>query len=314
MIDVLIIILTLVGLGVGGHYFVSGAAAIGKKCGLSPVVIGATIVAMGTSLPEWAISVIAAYNGVTDLSVGNVIGSNVCNICIILGLAGLVSPLDVHRDSLVRDSTIMVIATGLMILFAADGQLGGYEGYVLLAGTGLTLFVILRYGKEESETVEEFHWWQIPVALGALALILVSSHFFVASAMNIADALGVAPWIIGITVAAIGTSLPELVTSLAAAWHRHTGMIIGNVIGSNIMNIFLVLGSAASIKTLDTSEFRFADIDSFGGFMAHQAVTFCALMVLAVALLATGRRLERWEGGVLLAAGLGWYAFMMLPT
>ncbi|MCG8584675.1 MAG: calcium/sodium antiporter, partial [Pirellulales bacterium] len=302
MIDVLIILATLVGLGVGGHYFVAGAAAIGKKCGMTPVVIGATIVALGTSLPEWAVSVFAASHGVTDLSVGNVVGSNICNICIILGLAAIVTPIEVQRTAVIRDSIIMLIATTLMIVFAADGSLGRYEGLALLLCAVITVIVIFRYGNEEVEAVEEFHWWRIPVTLAALALILVSSHFFVGSARNLAERLGVSPWIIGVTVAAIGTSLPELVTSLAAAWQRHTGMIIGNVIGSNIMNIFFVLGSAATIQTLDTSDFHLIN-----------ALIFSVMMVAAVAFLLSGPRMKRWEGVVLLLIGLGWYALETRP-
>jgi cation:H+ antiporter len=301
MIDILIILATLVGLGIGGHYFVSGAAAIGQKCGLSPVVIGATIVAIGTSLPEWAISVIAAFNGAADLSVGNVVGSNICNVCIVLGLAALVAPIEVHRSALVRDAIIMVSATALLIAFTLDGKIDRFEGSILLLCGGLTVAAILKLGKEEIDPIEKFHWWQIPVAVLALVLILVSSHFFVESAVVVAKRLNVSEWAIGLTVAAIGTSLPELVTALAAAMQKKTGMIVGNVIGSNIMNIFFVLGSAATVQVLDTRQFT-----------TQQAVSFTILMVLSVALLYTGNLLKRWEGILLLAAGFGWYAIEMV--
>ena len=301
MTDILIILATLVGLGIGGHYFVSGAAAIGQKCGLSPVVIGATIVAIGTSLPEWAISVIAAFNDAADLSVGNVVGSNICNVCIVLGLAALVAPIEVHRRSLVRDAIIMLSATALLIVFSLDNKIDRFEGSILLLCGALTVAAILKLGKEDVEPVESFHWWQIPGAVLALVLILVSSHFFVTSAVAVAERLEVSEWAIGLTVAAIGTSLPELVTALAAAWQRKTGMIVGNVIGSNIMNIFFVLGSAASVQVLDTSKFT-----------VQQASSFTILMMLSVALLYTDNLLKRWEGILLLAAGFGWYAMELM--
>ncbi len=301
MIDILIILATLVGLGIGGHYFVSGAAAIGQKCGLSPVVIGATIVAIGTSVPEWAISVIAAFKGAADLSVGNVIGSNICNVCIVLGLAALVAPIEVHRRALVRDAFIMLSATALLIVFTSDNKIDRFEGSILLLCGAITIAVILKLGKEEIDPIEKFHWWQIPSAVLALALILVSSHFFVTSAVEVAKRLEISEWVIGLTVAAIGTSLPELVTALAAAWQKKTGMIVGNVIGSNIMNIFFVLGSAASVRVLGTSEFT-----------TQQSISFTILMVLSVVLLYTGNLLKRWEGILLLVAGFGWYAMEVL--
>ena len=300
MIDILIILATLVGLGIGGHYFVSGAAAIGQKCGLSPVVIGATIVAIGTSLPEWAISVIAAFKGAADLSVGNVVGSNICNVCIILGFASLVAPIEVHRRSLVRDAIIMLAATALLIGFSYDNKIDRFEGVIMLLCGAMTVVAILKLGKEEIDPIESFHGWQIPLTVLSLGLILVSSHFFVQSAVAVAERLNVSQWAIGLTVAAVGTSLPELVTALAAAFQRKTGMIVGNVIGSNIMNIFFVLGSAATVQVLNTSEFT-----------TQQAISLTILMVLSVALLYTDNILKRWEGVLLLIAGFGWYAMEM---
>jgi cation:H+ antiporter len=301
MIDVLIILATLIGLGIGGHYFVSGAAAIGQKCGLSPVVIGATIVAIGTSLPEWAISVIASFRGSADLAIGNVVGSNICNVCIVLGLASLVAPIEVHRKALVRDAIIMLSATALLIVFTLDGQIDRFEGSILLLCGAMTVVVILKLGHEEVDPVESFRWRQIPIAIFALVLILVSSHFFVQSAVVLAKQMEVSEWAIGLTVAAVGTSLPELVTAMAAAWQRRTSMIVGNVIGSNIMNIFFVLGSSASVKALGASQFN-----------TRQAISFTILMALSVILLYTGNVLKRWEGVLLLVAGFGWYAMEMM--
>ncbi|MDA1052949.1 MAG: sodium:calcium antiporter, partial [Planctomycetota bacterium] len=247
----LTLILAMVGLAVGGHHFVLGASAIGQRCGMSPVLVGATIVALGTSLPEWGVSVVAALEGFTDLSVGNVVGSNICNVCLILGLSAMLSPLPVSRDSLTRGGTLMLVATALLLAVSAGGTIVPAEGFLLLAvGVGaMALFVATRRENSDSET--PFHWWEIPRAVVALGVVLASSHVFVGAAEEMARRWGVSEWTIGITVAAIGTSLPELVTSLAAVLRKQTAIVIGNVLGSNTLNILFVLGSAASQQVYD---------------------------------------------------------------
>ena len=292
-----IIALTLAGLAVGAHYFVVGAAAIGKRCGMSPAMVGATIVAFGTSLPEWGVSVAAAWRGFTDLSIGNVVGSNVCNVCLILGLAAALSPIPVTRECLKLDGSLMLLATALFFAVCSGGLIGRAEGILLLA-LGLVataFFVATRRDNSNQET--PFHWWDVPRAVAALALVLISSHYFVEAAEGVAHRLGVSEWTIGITIAAIGTSMPELVTTLAAALHKRTEMVIGNVLGSNTFNILLVLGSAASIQPLDSSHFGF-----------WRAAIFVGLMILVLGLLWSGMKITRWEGVSLVALGSVWYA------
>ena len=292
----LTLILALVGLAVGGHHFVLGASAIGQRCGMSPVLVGATIVALGTSLPEWGVSVVAALEGLTDLSVGNVIGSNVCNVCLILGLSAMLSPLPVSRDSLTRDGALMVIATALLLAVSAGGKIVRVEGFLLLAvgGGAMALFVMTRRENSDSET--PFHWWEIPRALVALGVVLASSHVFVGAAEGVARRWGVSEWTIGITVAAIGTSLPELVTSLAAVLRKQTGIVIGNVLGSNTLNILFVLGSAASIRTMNSEHFSLWEAGLFG-----------AVMLLVLGFLWSKMTVSRCEGAALFAVGTGWY-------
>jgi len=297
MIDILVILATLVGLLVGGHYFVLGASAIGRRCGMSPVLVGATIVAVGTSLPEWAVSVDAALRGLEGISVGNVVGSNVCNMGIVLGLAALVMPLKASRPIVFRDGLTMLVATAMLLWVAHDGHISRADGVLLLVGAAVAVGMFIYTGRSDPDVQRvRFHWWEVPRALAALALVLVSSSYFVHAAESLSLSFGISPWVIGITIAAIGTSLPELVTSLAAAAQGQSEMILGNVLGSSTMNIFWVLGSAAAIRPMNTSEFAAID----GGLLA-------GLMLISVGLLATQLRVTRWEGGLLLACGLGWY-------
>jgi cation:H+ antiporter len=291
-----IIVLTLTGLAVGGHHFVIGAVAIGKRCGMSPVLVGATIVAFGTSLPEWGVSVAAAWRGFTELSVGNVIGSNVCNVCLILGLAAVLSPMRVSRDSLTHDGLLMLFATGLLLLVCVDGTIVRAEGALLLViGIGATVYFIATR-RENSEPETYFHWWDLPRALLALVLVLLCSHYFVEAAGNFAQQSGISEWTIGVTIAAIGTSLPELVTTLAAVFHKQTGLVIGNVLGSSTFNILFVLGSAASVQPLNIVHFDL-----------WQAGIFMGLMILVLGFLWSRMKISRWEGATLVAAGSVWY-------
>ena len=291
-----IIALTLTGLVVGGHYFVIGAAAIGRHFGMSSALTGATIVAFGTSLPELGVSVAAALQGHTDLSVGNVVGSNVCNACLILGLAAIVSPMQVAREALTRDGVLMLVATGLLLIVCVGGMIHRVEGGLLLAVAVLATAVVMVTSRKNGEATTPFHWRDVPTSVLALVLVLVSSRYFVVAAASLARRLEVSEWTIGITVAAIGTSLPELVTSLAAAMQKRHGMVIGNVLGSNTFNILFVLGTAASIQPMGSAHFS-----------AWQAAIFAALMGLVVGFLWTRMRVSRWEGAILFVLGSMWY-------
>lgn len=294
--DWLIIGLTLIGLTAGGHYFVIGASAIGRHIGMSPALTGATIVAFGTSLPEWGVSVAAAWQGHGDLSVGNVVGSNVCNVCLILGLAAVLSPMRVARDSLTRDGVLMLVATALLLVVCMGGMIQRFEGALLLAVGAMAAVVITVTSRKNGETKTPFHWWDVPRSVLALVLVLVSSRYFVEAAGSLARRFEVSEWTIGITVAAVGTSLPELVTSLAAVMQKRHGMVIGNVLGSNTFNILFVLGTAASIQPMGSAHFA-----------PSQAAFFVVLMALVAGFLWTRMRISRWEGVILFVLGSMWY-------
>jgi cation:H+ antiporter len=291
-----IIVLTLTGLAVGGHCFVIGAAAIGNRCGMSPVLVGATIVAFGTSLPEWGISVTAAWRGFTELSIGNVVGSNVCNVCLTLGLAAVLSPIRVPRDSLTHDGLLMLFATGLLLLVSIGGTIKRAEGVLLLViGIGATVYFVVKR-RENSDTEAHFHWWDLPQALLALVLVLLCSHYFVEAVGSLAQQLGISEWTIGVTIAAIGTSLPELVTTLVAVFHKQTGLVIGTALGSSTFNILFVLGSAASVQPLRIMHFELL-----------QAGIFMGLMIVVLGFLWSTMKIARWEGATLVALGVVWY-------
>jgi len=296
-VDCLVIVIALAALAIAGDFFVQGAAAIGGRLGLSSAAIGATVVAIGTSLPEWAVAVGAALQGYSGLSAGAVVGSNVCNVCIILGLSALVTPLLVSRRWVRRDGALMIAATVAFIAVAWDGAIGRLEGILLLLGAVavITIHLVSREEETENEAAPRFRLWDPLRAAAALAVVLTASHFFVQSATRLATAVGVSPWIIGITVAAIGTSLPELVTCLAAAWRKRPGMVFGNLLGSNCMNILFVLGSAATLSPIKVAELN-----------PPQALIFAGLTLLPVVMMNTRLLLARWEGGLLVACGLGW--------
>jgi len=298
--DVFIIIASLVGLVIGGHYFVAGAAALGRRFGMSQVLVGATIVAIGTSLPEWAISVFSSYRDNAELATANVVGSNLCNVCIILGIAALIRPLDCARAWLRRDGMIMILATFIFMFVSYDGVISRYEGMLLLALAITAIVVLARTSTEDShdESSVEFHIWQIPLAVAGLVLMLVSCNFFVGAAENIATQFGVSPWLIGLTVAAIGTSLPELATACIASLKGHGGLVIGNVLGSNTMNILFVLGSASTVNPLVSDHLT-----------PIASGTFVALMILPILFLRTNLQLNRWEALLLIVCGISWIAW-----
>jgi cation:H+ antiporter len=202
----------------------------------------------------------------------------------------------VARDSLTHDGLLMLSATGLLLWVCFDGAIERDEGVLLLViGIGtVTYFVVTR--REDSEPETRFHWWDLPRALLALGLVLLCSSFFVEAAGNLAQQFGISEWTIGVTIAAIGTSLPELVTTLAAVFHKHAGMVVGNVLGSNTLNILFVLASAATVRPVAIAHFD----------LWHAAI-FMGLMIAVLAVLRSGMTISRWEGAMLLALGATWY-------
>lgn len=285
----------------GAEALVRGAAALGLRFGLPPLVVGATIVAFGTSAPELAVSLDAALLGLGDLAVGNVVGSNVCNIALILGLSALVRPVRVPDHRLLGLDVPVAIGASLALAgMLRDQVLSRPEGALLLAGiVGYTVLALRPQVRPPDAELDLGPLVSRPRKLGALlfqvvlglGFLVVGATFFVDGATGLARSLGVSEAVIGLTVVAVGTSLPELATSLVAAARRQPEMAVGNVVGSNIFNVFAILGASALAAPLATRNVRPLDLG--------------VMLVLSVALwplLRSGSRLGRTEGTLLLAS------------
>ena len=298
----LLFVVGLLGLFFGGEYLVRGASSIARRFGISPLVIGLTIVGFGTSAPEMLVSVNAALAGQPAIAIGNILGSNIANILLILGLSALIAPLIIPARSLPRDLAFMLVATGVIWVMLLDGMVTRIEGGVLLAGLAVFLVMAFSSGSvpQEDDPLETSVAKTTLMTVGGLVLLVIGAHFLVDSATTIARTFGTSEAVIGLTIVAVGTSLPELATSVIAAYRRQTEIAVGNIVGSNIFNIFGILGVTALIAPIP-SEARFAMID-----MPWVAATAVGLSVLAVWL----GGLPRVAGVVLLAAYGGYLALM----
>ncbi|UCE90668.1 MAG: calcium/sodium antiporter [Pseudomonadota bacterium] len=302
----------------GADRFVFGASATADRLGVSPLIIGLTIVGFGTSAPEMIVSAVAAWQGNSGIAVGNAIGSNIANIALVLGTTAVVCPLVVRSETLRREYPLMFLVMLLALVLLLDGQLSRIDGVVLLAGLALMGYWVVRIGKRKSREdplTEEFDH-EIPhtsmtrallwLAAG-LVLLLASSRLLVWGAVNLAQAIGVSDLIIGLSVVAIGTSLPELAASLVSALRKEPDIAIGNVIGSNIFNLLAVLGLPGVIAPLSLApEVLQRD------YPVMIALTV-ALFVMAFGFRGDGR-ITRIEGVLLLLAYAGYATALYLAT
>lgn len=291
----------------GADWFVDGAASIAVKLGVPQLVIGLTIVAMGTSAPEAAVSLTAAFHGNADITIGNVVGSNILNILIILGLAAVICPMKVARLTAFVDIPVTIVITLLLLLLGYDGTVSRLDAGILLLffiAYLSYLFVMTKKGLIVGESEEEGAKIQsVPKALlftvVGLALIIVGSSFAVDAASAIATMLGLSERFIGLTIVALGTSLPELFTSVAAAIKKNPDMAIGNIVGSNIFNILFIVGlSGLVIPVPFVSAFRFDTL-----------IATAATVLLFVLTLPT-KRLGRVAGIIMLAAYGAYFAMI----
>ncbi len=236
----------------GADRFVHGAAALARNLGISPLVIGLTIVGIGTSAPEILVSAVAAWQGNPAMGVGNALGSNITNIALVLGITALVTPLMVSSQTLRREYPVMFLIMVVALILVLDGQLTRFDGLILLSGLVLMLYWMIKLGMKEKKDPMELEYeheiphistgWAIFWLLVGMILLLFSSRILVWGAVNIAQALGVSDLIIGLTIVAIGTSMPELAASIMSALKKEPDIAIGNVIGSNMFNLLAVLG------------------------------------------------------------------------
>lgn len=312
LIQIIILIAGLLLILFGANYLVDGSSSIAKKFGISEFVIGLTIVGIGTSTPEMVVSFLSSFQGKADMAIGNVVGSNIFNTMLILGITALISPLVITRNNLKKDIPLNIGVTLLLILLGMNytlfgigsDQLGRIDGLILLAIFALYLWSSFKSdpdGQEDGEDiVVRSTGLSIVMIAGGLAALIFGGRLFVNSATAIAQFFGVSDKFIAITVMAAGTSMPELATCVVAALKGRGQLALGNVLGSNIANILLILGGAALINPL-----------SFGGMTTVDlsAVLICSIFILLSAYLFKKKQLDRLEGGILILmeAAYMWY-------
>lgn len=320
---IFLIVVGLVLLVKGADFFVDGAAGIAGKCRISPLVIGLTIVAFGTSMPELAVSVTSAATGSTDLSIGNVVGSNIANILLILGVSALVCKLPVRRASLVLDIPVLLIASVLLIgLGIWGGALEWWDGLIFLAVFAVYMVILMRGARKDPPIPEEEKipksrlgiwyahkkertWFLVVLTVLGLGMVVGGGTLLVEGAKYVARAAGMSERVIGLTVVAVGTSLPELVTSVVAASKKQTDIAVGNIIGSNIFNILLIVGVSSLVAPL---EFRMTDnlIDAL--------VALTAAVLLYWLAMFDKHRLGKAAGIVFLLGYAAYYVYLFLPA
>ena len=298
-----LVLLGLVCLVLGAEWFVRGAAALAVAFGVSPLVIGLTVVAYGTSMPELVVSALAAFDGRSAIALGNVVGSNIANIGLILGTTALLAPPQVDGSLVRREVPLLVLSALVLPLLLIDGAIGRIDAVLLLVGAVGFTVLSMRTARDEgiAEPPDEATTQRtsLPRAIGftvvGLALLLLGGRWFVQGASSMAALLGVSERVIGLTVVAVGTSLPELAASVVAAWRGMSSLAIGNVIGSNIFNILFVLGGAGMVAPV-TGDVQALRTDLF---------VMIAFTMLAAVLMRGARRISRLEGTVLLAGYAG---------
>ncbi len=303
LIDIGLLIVGLVVLILGGDYLVRGASSIALRLHMTPLVVGLTIVAFGTSAPELLISLNAALSGSPDLAMGNVVGSNICNLALVLGVTILIGPVKVNADSIRIDWPVTMASSLLLYFWVSDHLLSFYEGaFFVLALMGYTFFIIrksrikmkaereLELDLDVPDAPSKNVWQDIGVILAGACGLYFGAQWFVSGAKELAAFLGVSQRVIGITVVALGTSLPELVTAIVASLKRETDLAIGNLLGSNIFNVLSILGITSMVKNIHVNELiRQVDM-----------LWMLGITLLILPLMLYKRKLSRPEGVILL--------------
>jgi cation:H+ antiporter len=299
----------------GADLLIRGASAAAKSLGVSGLLIGLTVVAFGTSMPEFVVNVAASIRGTTDIAIGNIVGSNIVNIGLILGISAALFPLAVQRSTVWKEIPLALLAAGLVFFMAADVLLNGAsadtigrgDGFVLLSIFAIFCYYIVRMAKNDGNTLTPEPSDMSRSRMGAsivlgVGALMIGGKIVVDGAVTLASEAGIPERIIGLTIVAIGTSLPELVTSVAAAYRRHADLSVGNIIGSNIMNVFLILGTSAVITPLPFPVAARPDV-----------AALIVVTILLFSFMFIGRRhvLERWQGISLVILYLGYTGFVV---
>jgi len=314
MVDIVYIIIGLALVLVGAHILTEGAAAVAEKFRISEFVIGLTIVAVGTSMPEFVVSSAAAMQGSSDMAIGNVVGSNILNVFLILGLCALVSPLPFTRNNIRFDIPLTFLASVVLFITALDtmfgwgdiDRIGRIEGVVMFVCYIALIVWSVRSSKQDEQEVAATPrmkmWVAVLAIVGGLASLVVGSRLFVDGASAVARALGVSDALIAITLVACGTSLPELASSLVSVAKGQKGMALGNVLGSNLFNILFILGGCSMVTPLTLGDIDIIDISM---------VILSAVIPFIFAFTFKGRQIDRKEGAVMVAIYIGYIVWLI---
>lgn len=289
----------------GAGWLVEAAARLAQKLGISELVIGLTVIAFGTSAPEFAVTILAAFRGQGDISVGNIVGSNIFNLGFILGACALAHPIPTSKTLVYRDGAVLLLGTILVGLFlGVDLRLAGVDGYILFGALLIYLVVLFTkrgIGSEPDEELKEIlenaesakTGKDVLILLAGLTAIVGGSHFLVISASAIARHFGLSEWVIGVTIVAAGTSAPEFATTMAGIVKKKYAMSAGNIIGSDIFNVFGVLGLAGIIRPLEVDASARSSL-----------IGLSCMVILVLVFMRTGWKIKRWQGAVLVLVAL----------
>lgn len=319
IIDILLFVLGIVLIIFGANSLTDGSAALARRMGVSRLVVGLTIVALGTSAPELVVSLTSAFKGNADISMGNVIGSNIVNTLFIGGLTAVIAPLSITLSTIRKEIPLMILASVVLVAFALDPLLSGdsslsmsisrSEGIALLAF--FSIFLAYTFSIAKADAIEEEKkrprvgkplWVLIALIIGGLTALVLGGDLFVDAASSMARRFGMSEAFIGLTIVALGTSLPELATSIVAAMKGEPELAVGNIVGSNIFNIFFILGTTATIVPITVS-----------GITALDFTVLClsALMLYVFGVFFGDRKINRYEGAALLVVYLVYNAYLI---
>ena len=318
IIDILLLLAGLLLLILGAEWLVGGASSIARRAGLSEFLIGMTIVGIGTSMPELVVSLTGAIRGSADIAIGNVVGSNIFNVLLILGLTAIILPIRISPDNKRRDVPLNILVCILLVCFGmqhtlfgigSDDTINALEGGIFLLLFAVYLFFSLKHGKAEEESGSESDvrtrklWLSIPMVIAGLALLVFGGDLFVDSACKIAKEAGLSEKFIAITILAGGTSLPELITCVVAAARKKGALALGNIIGSNISNILLILGASALACPLSFAHIKPVDLG---------VLILSSVMLLLSAFTGRNDKIGRGDGTAFLLAFIAYMAYLIM--
>ena len=315
-------VLGLLLLVAGAELLVRGASKLALSLGISPLVVGLTVVAFGTSSPELAVSVQAAWSGRVDIALGNAVGSNIFNVLFILGISAVIMPLLVHQQLIRQEVPVMIGVSLLLWALAADGGISRWDGLLFVGLLSVYTFLVIRQSRRETAAVRDVHYkestpgdgqtwdrhWgvQVLLVLVGLGLLVLGAHWLVEAAVTVARELGMSELVVGLTIVAAGTSLPEVATSILAAIRGERDIAVGNIVGSNIFNILAVLGISAGVAP--------DGLAVAPSLLAFDLPVMIAVAVACLPIFYTGHLIARWEGALFLAYYAAYTTYLILDA